>query len=166
MESFERILVPVDFGPPSRAALEQAAYLARRLGARIDVLHVWQPLPPTWTPIGPPLVLDDPLPMFERSKAGQAMKELLSQLEWEFGLDCRGRLESGNPSSCILRVAEEEGYDLIVMGTHGRTGMSHLLLGSISSTVVRKAPCPVLTVRAPRKGTAAIKSAREVHHAS
>jgi nucleotide-binding universal stress UspA family protein len=145
MRTFEQILVPVDFGPASYGALQQAAFLARRLGARIDVMHVWEPERAHWI-CGEPV--DDRLPGFERSEPGRAMNELLSHFEGERGRCCHGRLESGDPSSTILRVAEEEGYNLIVMGINGRTAISDLLLGTVPSTVVRLARCPVLTVRA------------------
>jgi len=155
MYTLSQILVPVDFSPPSRAALDYVAFLAQQFGSRVDVLHVWQPPHIMWTPDSP-FLPDGQLALFERSAAGQAMKELLAQLEEETGIRCRGRLESGDPVTAILQVAEEEHYDLIVMGTRGRTGMSHLLLRSKASSVVRRASCPVLTVHAPEaeKGSA------------
>jgi nucleotide-binding universal stress UspA family protein len=86
---------------------------------------------------------------------------LLAHLEDERGIRCRGRLESGDPVSAILQVAEEEHYDLIVMGTRGRTGMSHLWHGSKTWSVVRRASCPVLTVRAPEAEKRPAKAHKE-----
>lgn len=140
-----RILVPVDFSDCSRAAVEYAATLAKRLGAEVDVMHVLETPHYVASQVMVHLSLDE----FERSQAGTAMKELLSTLEERGLLRVRGRLESGEACSSILQVAEKEPYDLIVMGTHGRTGLSHLLMGSVAEKVVRQARCPVLTVRSP-----------------
>jgi nucleotide-binding universal stress UspA family protein len=149
MHTISRILVPVDFSPCSRAALDYAAFLGKRFGASIDVLHVWGPPRQLWYPwytVGP---VQDWLSSFERTEAGNEMKSLLWHLENNLDITVRGRLESGDPRSTILSVAAEDHYDLIVMGTHGRTGLSHLLLGSIAEGVVQRAPCPVLTIRTP-----------------
>jgi nucleotide-binding universal stress UspA family protein len=146
MYTISRILVPVDFSPCSRAALDYGAFLGARFGAAIDVLHVWQPPRSIWEPLYPMDVAQHRLVRFESTDAGQQMKEFLAHLEGQGNLKVRGRLESGDPYETILGVAIDEAYDLIVMGTHGRTGMSHLLLGSLAEAVVRRAPCPVLTI--------------------
>jgi nucleotide-binding universal stress UspA family protein len=148
MFAIRRILVPVDFSGCSRSALEYATFLARRFGAEIDVLHAWEPPTPLVGPFFPADVELARLALFERSDRGRDMKAFLSFVEGRGDVRVRGRLEAGDPSDAILRAARESAYDLIVMGTHGRTGMSHLLLGSISEVVVRRASCPVLTVHA------------------
>jgi nucleotide-binding universal stress UspA family protein len=148
MYALRRLLVPVDFSPCSRAALDYAAFLGQRWSAELDVLHVWSPPTPTWEPAAFFVPSDESLIAFERSSAGKAMKEFLRHIEQENRLLVRGRLESGDPTATSLEAAED-GYDLIVMGTHGRTGLSHMLFGSIAEAVVRRAPCPVLTIRAP-----------------
>jgi nucleotide-binding universal stress UspA family protein len=150
MFEVRRILVPVDFSECSMAALEQALFLARRFDASVDVIHVWQPVRPVWTVSYPFDVGHECLTIFEQTEAGQHMKEFLARAEQELPR-ARGRLESGDPYRTILQVAEDDGYDLLVMGTHGRTGMSHLLLGSLAEAVVRRAPCPVMTIRAHGK---------------
>jgi nucleotide-binding universal stress UspA family protein len=141
----QRILAPTDFSDCSRAALEWAARLARRFGAGVDVLHAWRPPSHDWTPYAPAIDYHH-LELFERTEAGSAMKRLLADLERE-DVPANGRLVSGDPLKTILRFAASGEYQLIVMGTHGRTGMSHLLSGSIAEAVVRRSPCPVLTVR-------------------
>jgi nucleotide-binding universal stress UspA family protein len=81
------------------------------------------------------------------SKAGQSMKEFLSQIEQGGSFVVHGRLESGEPQQAILELAEHEKYDLIIMGTQGETKSAKL--GSIAQKIVRNAPCPVLTIRTP-----------------
>jgi nucleotide-binding universal stress UspA family protein len=146
MYTLRRILVPVDFSPCSRAALDYAAFLGTHFGAAIDVLYVWQPPRSIWEPLYPIEATQPALAAFESTDAGQQMKEFLAHLDGRAGIRVRGRLETGDPYETILGVAVDDAYDLIVMGTHGRTGMSHLLLGSLAEAVVRRAPCPVLTV--------------------
>jgi nucleotide-binding universal stress UspA family protein len=145
MYAIARILVPVDFSPCSRAALDYAAFLGERFGAAIDVLHVWATYPVAWDP--PSLIAAGytPLVDFERSDAGRQMKAFLGHLEHRIRSPVRGRLDRGAPVDRILAAAAE-GYDLVVMGTHGRTGVAHLLFGSVAEAVVRRAPCPVVTI--------------------
>ncbi len=130
MYSLRRILVPVDFSEGSSASLDYAVFLSRRFGSRIDVLHVWQPNRPVWI------------------DAGRLMRDFLARFE-DAPTDVRGRLESGEVLPTILEIAADH-YDLVVMSTLGRTGVSHLLRGSLAESVVRKSPCPVVTVRAPQ----------------
>jgi nucleotide-binding universal stress UspA family protein len=146
MRSPRRILVPVDFSPCSAEALRYAATLAEQLDAQIDVLHVWQ---------SPQLAFADgtipPLTVFAHTQAGQAMSTFLEELEAS-GMPAdrvRGRLASGDAATRVLEVAEEGGYDLIVMGRHGRGRLQHFLVGSVTEKVSRKAPIPVLTLHQP-----------------
>ncbi len=153
MREIRRILVPVDFSACSRAALENAAVLAERLGASIDVLHVWEPL----HYVGPEFLVGEP------GEAGDTLREAaLTQAETEMELEMdeflsgfrqrelfRVRFESGEPHETIVKLATNERYDTIVMGTHGRSGLGHLPIGSVAEKVVRAAPCPVMTVPEP-----------------
>jgi nucleotide-binding universal stress UspA family protein len=147
MPTIRRILVPVDFSACSRAALDYAAFLGERFGAAIDVLHVWEP--PGY--VGPEVMINVPgrtgLPLveFARTEAGREMEKFLAALEERKIVEVNGRLETGMPVNMILSAAADRDYDLIVMGTHGRTGF----MGSVTERVVRRAPCPVLTLRAP-----------------
>ncbi len=149
MREIHRILVPVDFSECSRAALERAAVLAERLGASIDVLHVWE------TPhyVGPEFLIREPdetgHPLREAAlnQAEMEMDEFLSQFPQAQRFIVR--FESGKPYETIIQMATDGHYDTIVMGTHGRSGLPHLLIGSVAEKVVRTAPCPVMTIRQP-----------------
>lgn len=137
-----RILCPIDFSPSAEAALKLAVSLAERFDASIDVLHVWSPhvltiLDATVVPTGEAIVaqvtalqgrLDETVAAVSRS-----------------GRPVRGHLVQGSPLEAILLHAHRDESDLIVMGTHGRSGLGHLLLGSVAEHVVRTAPVPVLT---------------------
>jgi universal stress protein A len=148
MSSIERILVPSDFSPCANAALEYAIFLAERFDAGLHLLHVWEPLHVTtpdllWRGDGPTALAE-----VARTHAGKEMERALGRLERR-GMRARGRLETGDPYRSIIRLAGDEKFDLIVMGTHGHTGLRHLISGSVAERVVRHAPCPVMTVRLP-----------------
>jgi len=143
MANFQRILVPVDFSEPSRAALETAIEIARRWPESVvTVLHVY----------GVPVyayVEGTVLPPQILSEIAGAAQDAVAKLCGEYadrGVALRPVSELGTPMD-IIRRAEEDQSDLIVMGTHGRTGLPHIVLGSVAERVVRHAPCPVLTVR-------------------
>jgi nucleotide-binding universal stress UspA family protein len=135
------ILHPTDFSDRSTHALHLACALARDYGARLIILHV------ATTPTiayGEGVVPPDPETLFE------AERELLERLTVpDPAVAVERRFEEGDPIADILRVAQESHADLIVMGTHGRTGLSRLLMGSVAEQVVRRASCPVLTVTHP-----------------
>lgn len=149
MNAIERILVPLDFSPCSNAALEYAIFLAERFDAALHLLHVWEPMhspPPDpflWHGEGAAVLSE-----FARTEAGREIERQLGRLERR-GMRGRGRLESGDPYSRIVQMAEDEKFDLIVMGTHGRTGLAHLISGNVAEKVVRHASCPVMTIRLP-----------------
>jgi nucleotide-binding universal stress UspA family protein len=144
-QTVKRILVPVDFSAPSRAALWRAGELATALGATVELLHVVD-LPQ------PPHVISEghvPLPPEYRQ---DVLRETESHLrDWletaMIPATIHRALGEGQPFVEIVKYAREHGVDLIVMGTHGRGGMSRLLLGSVADKVIRTAPCPVMTVR-------------------
>jgi len=147
MANFQRILVPVDFSEPSRAALETAIEIARRWpGSVVTVLHVY----------GVPVyayVEGTVLPPQILSEIAGAAQDAVVRLCAEYAdrdVKLRPVSELGTPMD-IVRRAEEDKSDLIVIGTHGRTGLPHMVLGSVAERVVRHAPCPVLTVRGQRR---------------
>jgi nucleotide-binding universal stress UspA family protein len=121
------ILFPTDFSPASDAAGHIAREMALQAGARLHVLHV---VPP---------VTDPSLPAELLARVGRSMAD---------GLRVETALLSGWAGRNIVDYAREKGVDLIVVGTHGRTGITHAILGSVAETVVRLAPCLVLTVPA------------------
>jgi nucleotide-binding universal stress UspA family protein len=141
------ILVPTDFSEPSSAALTYAKQLADALNASIHLLHVAEdPLRQPWTletyGISPLDVLAD--------ITAQAQKDLERALPESERKRYRAELVTvvGSPFGEILNYARKNNVDLIVMGTHGRGGLAHMIVGSVAERVVRFAPCPVLTVRA------------------
>ena len=143
---WKRICCPIDFSDASRAAMEVAADLARRFGAELVLLHAY-PIPGYTFPDGSVVAS----PRMMQDLADQAQKHLE---EWRAEAEKMvepGKVSAekavGEPAAEILEVARARGADLIVMGTHGRTGLEHALMGSIAERVVRRAHCPVLTVR-------------------
>ena len=147
MINLKTILVPSDFSECSESALRYGLELARRFDARVHLLHVVQ------DPISQPWAADGfSIPLFEVVEKWQTdATERLARSVPQADAD-RVTIEAtvAWPYAEILRYALEHQVDLIVMGTHGRGGVSHFLLGSIAEKVVRRAPCPVLTVRSPQ----------------
>jgi nucleotide-binding universal stress UspA family protein len=144
MKTFSKILVPLDFSAHSREALEYAAELARRYEASLTLVHAYQTVAyalPEGFVLYTPAQFANALTEFEKqltAAKGEALRAGATRVET--------RMLQGDVASEVVQLAKEGGYDLIVMGTHGRTGASHLLMGSIAEKVVRRAPCPVLTV--------------------
>jgi nucleotide-binding universal stress UspA family protein len=140
MLAIRKILHPTDFSDLSRSALEFASALARDYGAELVVVHVHSPAPvyaPDGIVTGP---IEDPYEV--RAKLAQVRPA-------DHRVKVEHHLLEGNPADEILKAARVTSADLIVMGTHGSTGLSRLLMGSVAENVLRKAPCPVLTVRGP-----------------
>ena len=145
MTTPKRILVPLDFSEQSARALAYAKMLAEACGASLDLLHV-VPNPYVSDASGlytslPQAFLDD----FER-EARTRLEETLTAVE-QGTFTVQYAVQTGDPLVEIVEYARHAPVDLIVMGTHGRTGVSHLLLGSVAERVVRTASCPVVTVR-------------------
>jgi nucleotide-binding universal stress UspA family protein len=146
---WKRICCPVDFSDASRGAMEVGADLARRFGAELVLLHAY-PVPGYTFPDGS--VVASPRMMQEL--ADQAARHLG---EWGKAAEALGNTQVstatavGEPAAEIVRYAVEQGVDLLVLGTHGRTGLEHALMGSVAERVVRRARCPVLTVRSDGK---------------
>jgi universal stress protein A len=138
MLRFSTILHATDFSPHSENAFQVACSLARDHGGKVIVLHVAE------SPVVLGGVMTPPPP--EDNLA--AITEQLRKVQSPDGkIPVAHRLEEGEPVAEILRIAQEAKCDLIVIGTHGRTGLSHLLMGSVAEQVVRKATCPVLVVK-------------------
>ncbi len=145
MRPFRKILAPTDFSKNAGEALEIAVDLAKRYEATLHLLHVDQ-LPAFAFPEG--AVVAGPDTMLAITEAGaQGLAAAKADAERLGATRVTVQSVMGTPFADIVRVAREEKADLIVMGTHGRTGLAHALLGSVAEKVVRKAPCPVLTVR-------------------
>jgi len=135
------ILHPTDFSEGSAYAFRLAYAVARDSHARLILLHVFTP---------PMLISGEALLPPDPEVLKVELRLQLQALKVEDGcIQVERRLEEGYPGSDIPRVARETKADLIVMGTHGRTGLGRLLMGSVAEQVMRKAPCPVLTVKVP-----------------
>lgn len=163
MTRITRILVPTDFSATADAALDYAFGLAERFGASVQLLHV----------------LDDPF-IYEGISAEAYISEapltrtaMLEDAREKLGHRAGPRAPQvpietevlfGHGARTIAEYAAERGIDLIVMGTHGRTGIAHVLLGSVAERVVRTAPCPVLTVRQTEARAQRPELAYEVAH--
>ncbi len=145
MQLPKRILVPIDFSPYADAAVELAVELARPLGARVDLLHIFRPPAEIVTAyeLAVPTAYHEDLRAASQAQLDAAVAKVhAAKVEGE------GHLRDGAPADAICDQAREIGADLIVMGTRGRTGLAHVLLGSVAQRVLKIAPCPVLTVRA------------------
>jgi nucleotide-binding universal stress UspA family protein len=144
---WKRICCPIDFSDTARAAMEVAVDLAKRFGAELTLFHAY-PIPGYTFPDGS--VVASP----------KMMDELAEQAERHLG-EWKGDAEglgapavviakaTGEAATEIVNYAKEQGMDLLVVGTHGRTGLTHALMGSVAERVVRRAACPVLSVRLP-----------------
>jgi universal stress protein A len=144
MKLFGKILVPTDFSAHAQEAVRYAAELARTCDAPLSIVHVYDVTP---------YVMPETVPLYDTLQLGQLREEFQKQLlpiqqqAMQAGVArVDTQLLQGSPPGEIARFAAEHAYDLIVMGTHGRSGLAHLLLGSVTEKVVRKAPCPVLTI--------------------
>ena len=142
--AIERILVPLDFSAPSLEALDYAADLGALLGAEIVLIHVVQPVYYAADPFGTGDILGAALDEVQR--AGREGLDRLAAGVRKRRLTARTLVRVGPPPHTIVETAMQLGADLIVMSTHGRTGVSHLLMGSVAEGVVRTALCPVLTM--------------------
>jgi nucleotide-binding universal stress UspA family protein len=143
---FRTLLVPHDLSAPSYAAFALAEQIARLTGGWIHLLHVVQtPALHALTPSGP---LDLALPDVVVTGALLEAETMLRKLAEESRSAVRVHVVDGLPTEIICEMAERLPADLIVMGTHGRDGFAHLLLGSVAERTLRRAACPVLTVRA------------------
>lgn len=136
MIQIQRILVPVDFSPSCWIALEWADTLARAYGASIELLHVWEPL-----------ALASPLEDQLGEQAEAALEQLRAQARQRDIAVQAARAISGRPWQAIVQEAERAGYDIIVIGRHGRSALARVLLGSVAERVVRLAHCPVLVAQ-------------------
>ncbi len=150
MITLKKVLVATDFGEAADAALAYGQALARTFGATLHVIHV----------------VDD---LFTRV-AGEGYVSVLPELQRDLETSAKARLDellidndpkplpvvktivvSNTPASAVVQYAADEAIDLVVTGTHGRSGVAHLFMGSVAEKIVRSASCPVLTVRHPER---------------
>jgi len=147
MIAFRSILVPTDFGDCSAPAVRYAAMLAEKFGAELILLHVIQDT----AMVMPDAVMPAPVSVPDLNQLLDAGKMGLAHLidrENLAALNPRVEVRVGSPVAEIVAAATDLKADLLCIGTHGRTGLAHLLLGSQAERIIREAPCPVLTVKA------------------
>lgn len=146
MVDIHSILAPTDFSAHSEKAVRYACGLAERLGSELHLLHILSEI----LPAGPdPLLMPVMPPQYYKENEDRA-RETLSRLldpAWGSPRSVVPAVRWGSPVEAIVAYAVDYRVDLIVIATHGRTGLSHVLLGSVAERIVREAPCPVLTLR-------------------
>lgn len=145
MSGWRKILCPVDFSDPSRAAMKEALAIAGKVQGTVHLLHVVEPLPGTHRDEGLPaaVALKD-----LEGQARMALAELRREAEAALPGGISDEVAAGGaPADEVARAAQAGGFDLVVVGTHGRRGLRRLVLGSVAEAVVRGAPCSVLVVR-------------------
>jgi nucleotide-binding universal stress UspA family protein len=144
----KKILCPVDFSNHSERALRFALGLAEQLGAMVDVLHVYHV--PFYAPPHQPVEAVQAMSDRYGDLGREALDELLDlPRHSRFDVRVSGSLVEGKPHEEICRFADEKDVDIVVIGTHGRTGLARLLMGSVAERVVRTSSVPVLTVPIP-----------------
>ena len=158
-ETITKILVPVDFSPHADRALAYATTLAQRFNATLGLVHVVEDPYATGAWSGEAHIsnygelLEGMIANAERQLA------TLKQSASAIGLTADMAVMTGRPADAIVAHAKSDGFDLIVMGTHGRTGLAHVVMGSVAEGVTRTAPCPVLVVHLGDAGTVKTASA-------
>lgn len=150
MVQIKKILVPVDFSDYSKHALKYAVEFAKQFDAELILISVIEPMIyPADFSMGQVAI-----PATDQNLSERVEEELKNLDEKEIAGQVKSKriIKSGKPFYEINETAREEDADLIIIATHGHTGVEHLLFGSTAEKVVRKAPCPVLTLREPLKG--------------
>jgi len=137
----QKILFPTDFSTASQEAFKWATSLARDSGASITIVHVEEP--PMAYGGGEMYAGDD------QGHREELKKSLIETVPADPSIQFEHKLLVGDPATAIVQLADEENADFIVIGTHGRTGLTRLLMGSVAESIVRRAKCPVLTIKQP-----------------
>ncbi len=144
-----KILCPTDFSENSEHAMKYALTLATLSKAELLLFHVVEPISyPQSTELFEPVVDEISLTMKMEAAFQKQLEDQVAALKNEYPR-ISGKIVTGTTFLEIIQAARDEGVDMIVMGTHGRTGLAHVLIGSVAERVVREAPCPVLTVKHP-----------------
>ncbi len=145
----KKILCPTDFSENSEHALKYALALATLSQADLQLFHVVEPITyPQSTEFFEPVLDEVELMMKMETAFQQQLEDQVTTLKAQYP-KIKGKLVTGNTFLEIIQAARDDDVDMIVMGTHGRTGLAHVLIGSVAERVVREAPCPVLTVKHP-----------------
>jgi len=155
--TFTRLMVGIDFSETSVIALEHGKQMAREAGANLEVLHVFQPppIPPIATALpdggtAPTTIVE----AYDASDALHASEHALDELLRAHDMEGLAvpMVRAGDPALTIAETALDEKRDLVIVGTHGRSGLSRVFLGSVAEKVIRHSPCPVLVIPRPPEG--------------
>lgn len=146
MITLQKILVPTDFSDFSQQALEFALSLAEQFRAKLYVMHVWEMA--MTSSLLPPEPYPESILTEQQKAAAEHLAKVTNELKTS-GFEAESVFVFGKPYMEIVRTAADLDVDLIVLASHGRSGISHLLMGSVAEKVVRLAPCPVFTVKLP-----------------
>ncbi len=146
----KKVLVPIDFSDYSKSSLKYAVNFAKNFKASLVLVYVVEPViyPPDFS-MGQIAI---PAAGIEMDKRAKEELDKLAEKEIPSDLSVKKIIKTGKPFVEIIETAADENVDLIIIATHGHTGVEHILFGSTAEKVVRKAPCPVLTLREPAKG--------------
>ncbi|HPB82998.1 MAG TPA: universal stress protein [Spirochaetota bacterium] len=149
MQTIENILVPIDFSDYSRKALQYAKEFALKFSAKMYLIYVFRPIFEDIEVgvINESIQFNNEIEEYAREKLQKLIQDIIGS-----DVPVEPVIRMGRPFMEINRAAEEYDIDLIIIATHGHTGVQHLLFGSTAEKVVRKAPCPVLSLREPVKG--------------
>ena len=153
MSAFQNILSPIDFSPFARRALDHALALARVEGSRLTVLYVAPSVSTVVAAIESPFLLPTLYAQDDLDRFRDDVRRFVEESATDVPVVCE--VVEGHPAQVIAALAADRGADLVVMGTHGRTGFDRLVLGSVTERVLRQAPCSVLVVTRPRDAAAA-----------
>jgi len=153
MAGFARILVGTDFGEASDAAVNCARVLAWTFGASLALVHVVEDVEADLLMAGGSIALSEARQSKTNAEARARLAAVAATVRQE-GLEPTTALLVGEPAQEVLQYAADHLCDLIVVGTHGRRGVGRLIFGSVAESIVRGAPCPVLTLRACRHAVA------------
>jgi universal stress protein A len=149
MNTISRILVPIDFLPHSAEAVRRALDIAGRYSAEVVLLHAYQPAAYPMS-VGDVVVYDERQLERVTAEVRARLDAVRREVDPLGGRHVSARVVQGMPGPAIVEAASSEPFDLIVMGTHGRTGVDRIVSGSVAEHVMRHAPCAVLTVKGPR----------------
>ena len=146
MIAIKKIMIPTDFSEYANHALKYAVTMAQSFQAKLYLMHVYD------LPLTSPMLPAEPYPTVTRTQQQHEEEKNLNRLVEELratGVDAEPVFELGRPYMEIVRSAKELDVDLVILATHGRKGLSHLIFGSTAEKVVRLSPCPVLTIKHP-----------------
>ena len=159
MKHFKHVLATTDLSPESFSAVQYAAHLAEGQGAKLSILHVMHTISLAYTDFVPPVDMTNIEQAIEEAAREKLEQWVARHVKKRTGVTVA--LRTGVVDEAICRYAAECGASVIVIATHGRKGLSHVVLGSVAERVVRGAPCPVLVIKPPKAANADPSGARK-----